>query len=126
MKILSFILNLPYTIVGLLLAFASLPIRVSFSSNPLALIVYTKTLWWTNVGYMKGARAAAFGHVVLLGPKTEDKDLKHELIHVEQHQRRPLLQPFFYYYEQLTNGSDMNNKYERAAYERAGNVYKGK
>jgi hypothetical protein len=46
---------------------------------------------------MKNARASAIGHVVILGPNLEDKDLEHELIHVEQYERMPLIQPFLYY-----------------------------
>lgn len=46
-----------------------------------------KSLWWRDWGYVKGARAVTIGHVVLLGPRIEYKDLEHELIHVQQHQR---------------------------------------
>ncbi len=72
---------------------------------------------------MKGARAAAMGHVVLLSPLTEDKDLEHELVHVDQYQRLPFIQPFLYYFELLRKGY-RNNKYEVEAYEKAGNIYK--
>lgn len=75
-------------------------------------------------GYMKKARATAFGHVVLLGPNLEDKDLEHELIHVEQFEREPLIHPILYSVERMRKGY-RNNKYEDQAYTRAGNVYKG-
>ena len=73
---------------------------------------------------MKHTRAMAFGHVVMLGPNLEDKDLEHELIHVEQHQRMPLIQPILYWIELIRKGP-ANNKYEDEAYRRAGNIYKG-
>ncbi len=120
----GFILNLPFTIIGIIVALVSFPIKVSAHAEPFAFIFEVKSLWWTGIGYMKGARAAAIGHVVILGPHIESKDLEHELIHVEQHQRRPLVQPLLYYIEQVRKGGGMNNKYEREAYEKAGNTYK--
>lgn len=73
---------------------------------------------------MKRARAMAIGHVVLLGPKLEVKDLEHELVHVSQHQRVPIIQPILYAVELFKRGY-RNNKYEIEAYQKAGNVYKG-
>ena len=83
-----------------------------------------KNFWWV-FGYMRGARAMTIGHVVLLGQNTEAGDMEHELVHVEQFQRAPVLYPFLYYAELLRKGY-RNNKYEEEAYRRAGNVYKGK
>jgi hypothetical protein len=120
----GFILNIPYTIVGLIVGLISLPTKINFRVNPYAIILNVTKFWWV-FGYMKNARAMAIGHVVLLGPNLEDKDLEHELIHVEQHEKMPLIQPIFYYTELVRKGY-RNNKYEDEAYRRAGNVYKGK
>jgi len=120
----SFILNLPYTVIGLIMALISIPDKISFRLKPCSIIFKVKKLWW-KLGYFKNARAMTIGHVVLLGPNLEDKDFEHELIHVEQYQRLPLIQPFLYYYELIKNGY-RNNKYEDEAYKRAGNIYKGK
>ena len=120
----SFILNLPYTLIGLLVALVSIPTDIKFRTKPHAFVLHVKKLWWA-VGFMKGARAASMGHVVILGPNLEDKDLEHELVHVEQASLEPLIHPFLYYIELVRNGY-RNNKYEVEAYQRAGNVYKEK
>lgn len=67
----------------------------------------------------------AIGHVVLLGPRLEDKDLEHELVHVVQYQRMPLIHPVLYIVELIRKGY-RNNKYEIEAYQKAGNIYKDK
>jgi len=77
-------------------------------------------------GLMKGARAVTIGHIVLLSPKMKEKDLEHELVHVAQYQRAPLIQPFLYFVEVIKNGASPKNKYEAEAYQKAGNIYKGK
>ncbi|MEK7063490.1 MAG: hypothetical protein AAB955_02245 [Patescibacteria group bacterium] len=121
---LGFLLNLPYTLAGVVLALVSGPTSLTSNKNPRALIFKVSKLWWA-VGYMRGARAMAVGHAVLLGPNLEDKDLEHELVHVEQFARMPLVHPFLYYTELLRKGYRAN-KYEDEAYRRAGNVYKDK
>lgn len=118
----GFVLNIPYTILGLVASLLSIPISVRFYSKPYAFVIRVKKFWWT-VGYMRGARAMAIGHVVLLGPMVGKNDLTHELIHVEQHQRMPLIQPLLYYLELFKNGYK-DNKFEKEAYQRSGSVYK--
>jgi aminoglycoside phosphotransferase (APT) family kinase protein len=118
----SFILNLPYTIIGLLIALLSIPIEIKFQSRPYAFVIKIKKFWWAT-GHHKNARAMTVGHVVLLGPNLENKDLEHELIHVEQYQRLPFIFPFLYYIELIQHGY-INNKYEDEAYKKAGNLYK--
>lgn len=86
----GFILNLPYTIVGLMMSLISMPTKLELRDKPYAFVFHVKSFWWT-VGYMKHARAVAIGHVVLLGPSLEHNDLEHELVHIEQHQRMPLV-----------------------------------
>lgn len=121
----GFILNIPWSAVGLLIGILSVPKSVKWHARPYAVIMTVKSFWWV-IGYMKGARAAAIGHIVILGPKIEEKDLEHELVHVEQHERVPLIQPILYFLEVIKYGSSQKNKYEAEAYQRAGNVYKGK
>ena len=124
MSILSFILNFPYTIIGLIAAFISVPRKINLNKNPYAIIFRVKSFWWA-VGYIKHARAMAIGNMVLLGPNIEDKDLEHELIHVEQYLRVPIIYPFLYYVELFRKGY-RDNKYEVEAYFKAGNLYRGK
>lgn len=120
----GFILNIPYTFIGLIVGIVSIPTSIGFRKNPYAIVMSIKKFWWV-FGYMKNARAMAIGHVVLLRPKIEDKDLEHELVHVRQHERMPLIQPILYYIELFKKGY-RNNKYEDEAYRVAGNIYKEK
>ncbi len=120
--LIPFILNIPFTCIGLVLALISVPVEIKFKTNPISFILKIKSFWW-SFGNTKNARAKTIGHVVLLGQNLEDKDLEHELIHVEQYQRMPLIFPVLYYIERIKKGY-RNNKYEEEAYRRAGNIYK--
>jgi hypothetical protein len=120
----GFVVNIPYTIVGFVIALISVPTRISFRVRPYAIVLNVKKFWWVT-GYMKNARAMTIGHVVMLGPNCKDKDLEHELVHVEQNQRMPLIQPILYCIELIQKGYK-SNKYENEAYEKAGNIYKDK
>ncbi len=121
MKLLSFILNLPWILIGLFFSLISLPIEVSFIKNSYAIVLRVKSFWWA-FGYLKNVRAMAIGHVVILGPNIEVGDLEHELIHVEQSERLPLIFPILYYLELMRNGYE-KNKYEIEAYNGADNMY---
>ncbi len=121
---LGFILNIPYTIIGLMVSLISIPTKIKINKYPRAIIFNVKSFWWT-IGYMKNARAMTIGHVILLGPNVQDKDLEHELVHVEQYQRIPLIHPILYYIEFIRVGY-RKNKYEEEAYDRSGSLYKDK
>ncbi len=71
----------------------------------------------------KGVRAITNGHVIQLGPLEREKDLEHELIHVEQAEREPFIHPLLYLVESRKHGY-RQNKYEDEAYTRASNEYK--
>lgn len=115
----STLLNTPWTLAGLLVAMVCVPTHVKIINH--AIVFNVKSIWW-QFGYLKGVRAANIGQVVLLGPKLDPQDLAHELVHVEQYMRYPLIYPFLYYYELATKGY-RNNKFESEAYKRAGNTY---
>ncbi len=120
MTFLAFVLNLPWTILGLLVSVISVPTSIAFKER--AIIIKIKSFWWYSwLPKMKGVRAMAIGNVVLLG-NTLEKDLEHELIHVEQAMRTPLIHPILYWIEVLRRGY-RHNKYEEEAYNRAGNLY---
>lgn len=120
----SFILNTPYTSFGLMVGIISLPKNIEWRKKSHVIIMNVSKLWWA-FGYMKGARAVTIGHVILLGPTIEDKDLEHELVHIQQYDRLPLIYPVLYYIELIRKGYK-NNIYEIEAYRLAGNVYKEK
>jgi len=121
--VIVFILNLPWTIIGLLTALASFPQSISLSSRPGAIVIHVRSFWWYSwLPGQKRMRAAAIGHVVLLGPRADDKDLAHELIHVEQLNRLPFIFPILSYWESFKPGY-RQNKYEVEAYDRSGSRY---
>ncbi len=123
MQYIAFILNLPWTFLGVIASLLSIPKQISVQSRPIAIIVKVRSFWWyVWLPGKTGVRAITNGHVIQLGPLEQKKDLEHELIHVEQAIREPLLHPIFYVFESLKHGYKAN-KYETEAYERAGNKY---
>lgn len=79
----------------------------------------------TWLSWYRRARAITNGNVVQLGPLADERDLMHELVHVEQAERVPFVMPFLHTIEWLRNGY-RNNKYEIEAFERSGSRYTGK
>lgn len=120
---LSFLLNLPYTLFGLLIAALLVPTRLRFNSEPLALVINVRNDTLGGIQAMRGWRGLTSGHTILLNPREEEKDLAHELIHVKQYSRLPLIFPFLYYIELLRKGY-RDNRYEHEAYALSGNVYR--
>jgi hypothetical protein len=117
----GFILNTPYTLIGLIMSLISGAKKFRFFTANFAFVVSVRNIWW-DFGYMKNARAVTVGHVVILGPNIEKGDLEHELIHAQQYQKAPLIHPFLYMIELFRHGY-RNNKYEVEAYNKAGNEY---
>ena len=65
------------------------------------------------------------GNIIILSQRTLDRDLEHEIIHIEQYRRRPFIHPLLYFYESYKRGY-VENKYEKEAYQKAKNKYLGK
>jgi hypothetical protein len=108
----SLFLNLPYTFVGFLIGLLSVPNNIKMYTNPLAVIVNVRSLWWAAMfPWMRGVRAATIGHVILLSKKTKEFDFEHELVHIKQYQEKPFIHPFLYYWQLCTKGYE-KNKYE--------------
>src|SRR5690349_10125591 len=105
MTLLAILLNLPWTLLGVLGALLSVPIGMHFNSKPPAVIFRVKSLWWLDrLPGHKGVRAAAWGNLAIEGPNTLKNDDKHELIHIEQAMRRPLIHPVLYAIESIRHG----------------------
>lgn len=117
----AFILNLPLTLIGIVIALSLAPQRFRWNKKPFALVFNVQQDSFA-FGYLKGWRGMAVGHTIILNPRVEDKDLEHELIHVEQQIRHPFIQPFLYAFETMRKGY-RKNKYEVEAYERSGSRY---
>src|ERR1044072_5643264 len=125
MTFLAFLLNLPWTVVGMCGVTLSGPRNLKFSRKPFALIFRVHSFWWWRfVGGKGKPRALANGHCVQLGPDADAADLQHELIHVEQAIREPFIHPFLYVIETRRRGY-RHNKYEEEAYSRSGSRYTG-
>lgn len=126
MKIVGYILNTPWTLIGLLLALVSIPKQVRFIND--AIVFNVQSFWWANlVWYVdaKKVRGITNGNVISLGPLEEPNDLKHELIHVQQYMRQPFIYPFLYVAEVFKHGSSPKNKYEEEAYRMSDSIYRG-
>lgn len=124
MRNIAFVLNLPWTLIGVATCLLSIPYQVRLSKNPLAFIFLIKSFWWYRwLPSKKGVRAMVNGNIVLLSKDADDKDLIHELIHVEQYERAPFIHGFLYLIESFKYGTGMENKYEKEAYERSGSRY---
>lgn len=63
----------------------------------------------------------ALGNTIVLGPKIGKFDLEHEIVHVNQYLRYPLIFPILYYIELFKKGYK-NNKYEKEAFEKQTNT----
>ena len=120
----SFMLNFPYTLTLFVLGLTCRPKYIKLNRKPFAIILKVRNFWWKGF-VMKYCRAMASGNTALLGPLEEGHDLEHELIHVRQHNKLPLIYPVFYYYETLRHGY-RKNKFEDEAYRLSGSVYRGK
>lgn len=120
---LSFFLNIPYTIIGIIAGLFSIPTSIAFKTHPYAVIFRVKS-FALLLGHQK-ARAMTIGHIILLSPKILKNDFEHELIHVKQYEREPFIYPFLYYYQMFKNGY-RKNKYEDEAYRISRSIYRGK
>lgn len=124
--LIAFILNLPWTLLGAALALLSMPRKIRLSKSPLAIVVNVQSFWWYSwMPRKRRVRAVTNGQLIQLGPLELPGDLAHELIHVEQAIRTPFLHGFLTMYQTARHGYE-GNKYEREAYESAGNPYKPK
>lgn len=63
------------------------------------------------------------GHIILMGPRELKNDVEHEIIHVKQCERYPVIFPLLYLYELLTKGV-RQNRFEDEAYTLSKSIYK--
>ncbi|MBI3379130.1 hypothetical protein HY029_00040 [Candidatus Gottesmanbacteria bacterium] len=122
MSLFLFLLNLPFTLTGVVPVILSGPYSFKLNKNPIALIFKVKSFWWA-FGYFRYARAMTVGHIILMGPKELKNDLEHEIIHVKQCERYPVIFPLLYLYELLTKGV-RQNRFEKEAYTLSKSVYR--
>ncbi len=123
MKLILFILNLPFTLMGVIPMILSSPYHLKFITNPYAFVFKVKSFWW-GFGFLKNARAITIGHTILMGPRLLKNDLEHEIIHVEQCDRYPVIFPILYIYERIRKGY-RQNRFEDEAYTLSNSIYEG-
>ena len=121
--IFSFISNILWSFLGLLLWIIHIPYSLKMSNSPLALIMRVQN---TNLldrvpGY-KNWRWIALGNIAILNHREENWDEDHELVHVAQFMRYPGIFPFLNILE-TSKYWYRNNKFEIEAYNKAKNRY---
>lgn len=128
--IIRIILNLPWTILGMLSSLISVPQRVSIKFHPFSIIVYVRKIWWeifsrVPTNPITGKRTVG-GHtvgncIILNIDRTKEfpKIIDHERVHVEQFIRYPFIFPLLYFIENIRYGY-IKNRFEKEAYERTG------
>ncbi len=122
-SLIIFILNIPFTLTGIIPMILSGPYHIRLIKNPYALVFKVKSFWWGFYFYKK-SRAMTIGHIILLGPRLLKNDMEHEIIHVKQCERYPFIFPFLYFYEAITKGY-RKNRFEDEAYTLSNSIYEG-
>jgi hypothetical protein len=125
MKPLKYILNSPWTLIGIIAALVSGPKCVRFMGD--AIVFNVRSFWWAQFvpGMGRGIRGITNGNAISLGPLEEPNDLAHELVHVRQNMKEPFVCAFTSTIEAMKHGHGLRNKYEKEAYETTGSVYRG-
>jgi hypothetical protein len=112
-KVLKYLLNAPYTLLGLCNVIFCVPYKLDFAKD--ALVFHCLTCGFVQFGFPK-VRGFAIGNVAIIRKGQRENIVEHELVHVEQYMRYPFIFGFMYLYE-LRNGY-WNNKFEIEAYDR--------
>ena len=108
-KILISILNFPWSIVGIILAFIFLPTGINnLNHNFFAFIINVKRVWLIEIFYGKQIRGVTLGNVILLSNMADETTIKHELVHLKQFINSPFVFPFFYFIELARYGYKEN------------------
>jgi hypothetical protein len=110
----SFILNLIWSLLGLAVAIISLPTKIGFESIAEVLVTETERLWIGEIFLRRKIKGMTFGNLVLLSKAKDELTLKHELAHVRQYNKMPFIFPFLYCFEVMRSGYE-RNKYDEAA-----------
>lgn len=115
MHYIKYLINLPWTLLGLCNLVFCLPYKVELRKD--AIVFWALSLGLLQLVAPRG-KGCAIGNVVVVRKNMSEKILLHELVHVEQHMRYPLIFWFLNVYEWVTHGY-WNNKYEIEAYDRS-------
>ncbi|MEK7138022.1 MAG: hypothetical protein AAB787_00795 [Patescibacteria group bacterium] len=108
MKITTFLLNIPWTFLGFFIALISLPQNFKFNHQNLVIVAKVKWLWLSSFLIGRKVRGLTLGNVIMLSNAAIDKTLNHEMTHIKQFQRFPLIFPLLYCLDFAKNGYQAN------------------
>lgn len=117
MRVTALILNLPWSIFGLLIALISLPKNVKLNPKELVLTVKVKWLWLSSLIINRKVRGLTMGNVIMISNASINATFNHEMTHIKQFQKVPLLFPLLYCVEFMKSGY-RQDEYEKEAYKR--------
>lgn len=114
---LSWCANLPYTMFGIAVGLISIPrsVHIEYVLEVPVVVLHVRTLRWMFL--FPRVRGVTFANTVLIGPLATPTVLSHELVHVEQFLKRPVVFPLAYWWELVWNGY-RGNRFEVEAYSR--------
>ncbi len=114
MKAVVFVLNIPWSLLGLLCGLLSLPKNIRMDKFQFLLVVNVKRLWINEIFLGRKAKGFTAGNTVLLSDASDNGTYNHEIVHARQFMKMPLIFPLFYCAEYVKNGYQ-GNKYEKEA-----------
>ena len=117
MQKIAIVLNFPWSLLGFLYGMLLLPASIKMDKAELVVIIKVKRLWINEIFLMRRVRGFTLGNTVLLSDVADGNTYSHEIVHVEQFTKMPLLFPLLYLVESMKNGYQAN-KYEKEAYQR--------
>lgn len=104
------IINIPWTILGFLIGLICLIYKIKFDERGF-LLIFVKRLWVTEVFLKRRTYGLVLGNIIILSQYADKKTLIHEIKHIEQFKKMPLIFPVLYLYESYKYGY-ANNKFE--------------
>lgn len=125
MQKIAVILNLPWSLLGLFYGIFCCPTSIGTDRQALVIIMKVKRLWVSEI--FLGQRVGGFtlGNTILLSNAADDNIYGHEIIHVKQFTKLPIIFPVLYLLEFVKNGY-YDNRYEREAYQKSNKPVFGK
>ena len=75
------------------------------------LLIFVKRLWVTEIFLKRRTYGLVLGNIIILSQYADEKTLIHEVKHVEQFRKMPLIFPVLYLYENYKSGYE-NNRFE--------------
>jgi len=113
-KTILFLLNLPWTLLGILVGIVCFPVNIRANKRPIVIVVYVQRLWLNEIFLRRRARGFTLGNTVLLDRRTDSTTYDHEMVHIRQFEKWPLVFPLLYCIQCAGKGYK-RDKYEEEA-----------